>query len=412
MAKNLWKFEPREKQSAETSGSPEAAEPSSQPQSVGTSLRERREERGEDLRYVAQMLRIRYPYLKAIEDGLIDDLPGPTYAIGFVRTYAEHLGLDAKETVVRFKVEVEGLNARNNLNFPAPIPEGKIPSGAILLVGIIVAALIYAVWIYVSSKDSADPVAATQSSGSVASVSGQAPVAAEAPAAESRTTPQTASGADVAAETTEPAPPAAKPAAPESATPAANTPAGASGEPEEKTDITAAPAGESANSEAPPTATKTETAVPPPAPPARETAAVEASPVAPAASAAGEAEAAPSEGGKVYGQDNTSARIVIHAIADSWVEVRDKTTDELLLTRVLFKGDSFRVPNRTGLSLLTGNAGGLRITVDGAAVPPIGSVGSVRRDVTLEPDQLKSGKRRVGNPSQSATTGTSPTAVQ
>jgi cytoskeleton protein RodZ len=95
---------------------------------------------------------------------------------------------------------------------------------------------------------------------------------------------------------------------------------------------------------------------------------------------------------KVYGTENSGARIVIHAAADSWVEVRDSKSDELLLTRVLFKGDSYRVPDRAGLTLLTGNAGGLRIAVDGEDAPSIGPLGAVRRNVLLEPGPLKSGK--------------------
>lgn len=405
MAKNLWKFEPREKPAAEPFRPPEPVENLPKPQSVGTTLRECREERGEDLRYVAQMLRIRYPYLRAIEEGLVDELPGRTYAIGFVRTYAEHLGLDAKELVVRFKAEVEGLNSRSDLNFPAPIPEGKIPSGAILLVGIIVAALIYAVWIYASSKGEAVSERALQTSSSAGSALDQTSGVVESVAVEGKRESKTknAAGAtdgkdgktasEVVGETAEgPAP----------ETPAAENKARVQVEGKEKTEIATAPGVEARKTEDGTKEKKANAGAPPPAPPAR----AKAPPGEQAVAAASEAGTARSGDRAVYGQENAGARIVLHAIADSWVEVRDKTTDELLLTRVLFKGESFRVPNRSGLSLLTGNAGGLRITVDGDEVSPIGSIGSVRRDVALEPDRLKSGKRRAKRPEQSATTDT------
>lgn len=410
MAKNLWKFEPREKQSAEPFRSSEANEEIPKPQSVGTILRERREERGEDLRYVAQMLRIRYPYLKAIEDGLVEELPGPTYAIGFVRTYAEHLGLDARDLVTRFKAEVEGLNARNDLNFPAPIPEGKIPSGAILLVGIVIAALIYAVWIYASSKDEAVSEMATQSPTNVAAATQEPAAAMETPAATDKSGPLSQGGAGPAAESVKPMPKAAaKPAGePEASQPsAASAPADPSATPEvpEKT-VEAAPVPETPVTAPEPRTEETVAAVSPPAPPANVSTESEASASEqPGTSTEPDAAATPVDAGKVYGEANADARIVLHAMADSWVEVRDKATDELLLTRVLFRGDSFRVPNRAGLTLLTGNAGGLRITVDGETVPPIGAIGTVRRDVTLDPDQLKSGMRRVRASDQSATTG-------
>ena len=72
------------------------------------------------------------------------------------------------------------------------------------------------------------------------------------------------------------------------------------------------------------------------------------------------------------------------------LELRDPQ-GELLLTRVLRAGDSFRVPDRSGLQLVTGNAGGLAISVDGAQVPDLGPVGAVRRGVELDPDSLKAG---------------------
>src|SRR5690349_3244726 len=65
--------------------------------SVGDLLRQSREQRGQDLESVARALRIRHPYLVAIEEARYRDLPGAPYASGFVRSYAEYLGLDATE---------------------------------------------------------------------------------------------------------------------------------------------------------------------------------------------------------------------------------------------------------------------------------------------------------------------------
>jgi hypothetical protein len=87
---------------------------------------------------------------------------------------------------------------------------------------------------------------------------------------------------------------------------------------------------------------------------------------------------------RVYGVGNTGARIVLRATQEAWVQVRD-SDDNLLLTRLLRAGDSYRVPNRPGLTMLTGNAGGLEITVDGNRLGSLGSVGKVRRDVPLDP---------------------------
>jgi cytoskeleton protein RodZ len=60
---------------------------------------------GEDLAAVSSALRIRQDHLEAIEEGAFDRLPGRAYAMGFVRAYAEYLGLDAPAIVARFKEE-------------------------------------------------------------------------------------------------------------------------------------------------------------------------------------------------------------------------------------------------------------------------------------------------------------------
>ena len=65
---------------------------------VGALLRASRLRVGENLQDVAAMLCIRYPYLEAIESARYNELPGLTYAVGFIRAYAEHLGLDSEES--------------------------------------------------------------------------------------------------------------------------------------------------------------------------------------------------------------------------------------------------------------------------------------------------------------------------
>ena len=96
------------------------------------------------------------------------------------------------------------------------------------------------------------------------------------------------------------------------------------------------------------------------------------------------------DGPRVYGEASDGSRITIRTIVDSWVEVRDGE-GELLFTRVLREGDQYHVPDRLGLKLVTGNAGGLEFSVDGEQVPEIGPFGTVRRDVRLEPQALKDG---------------------
>ena len=108
---------------------------------------------GEDLRDIADILKIRYVYLEAIEDGRFGDLPGATYSLGFIRTYAEHLGLDSDEVIRRFKDQFSEEASEIDLVFPEPIPEMGIPGGAIVFIGLLVAVLAYGVWYVNTSKD-------------------------------------------------------------------------------------------------------------------------------------------------------------------------------------------------------------------------------------------------------------------
>ncbi|MBP5856394.1 DUF4115 domain-containing protein [Marivibrio halodurans] len=120
---------------------------------VGEVLRSRRLSRDEGLREVAQKLRIRYPYLEAIEEGRLSELPGPTYAIGFVRAYADYLGLTTEDVVARFKAESRQLESRSELVFPEPLPGSRVPGFALLLVAIMLGGMVYGGWLYVSGQD-------------------------------------------------------------------------------------------------------------------------------------------------------------------------------------------------------------------------------------------------------------------
>jgi helix-turn-helix protein/uncharacterized protein DUF4115 len=61
---------------------------------IGPSLREARERRGLSSADVQKAIRIRARYLSALEDERWELLPGDAYVKGFLRTYADFLGLD------------------------------------------------------------------------------------------------------------------------------------------------------------------------------------------------------------------------------------------------------------------------------------------------------------------------------
>lgn len=119
---------------------------------VGALLRASRLRVGEDLRDVSDILCIRYLYLEAIEECRYSDLPGNTYAVGFIRSYAEHLGLDGDEVVRRYRLEQTGKRGATDLAFPTPVPDSGVPKGAIVFIGVLIALLVYGGW-YVTTTD-------------------------------------------------------------------------------------------------------------------------------------------------------------------------------------------------------------------------------------------------------------------
>ena len=112
----------------------------------GVELREARERLGWSLDEVARELRIRQPYLEALEDGRLQALPGNAYALGFLRTYAVTLGLDADEMSRRFRAEMADVNRKPVLSFPSPFPERGAPTGAMVLLGLVLVLCGYAGW--------------------------------------------------------------------------------------------------------------------------------------------------------------------------------------------------------------------------------------------------------------------------
>nr|WP_247897002.1 helix-turn-helix domain-containing protein [Azospirillum argentinense] len=402
--------------------------------SVSDTLRETRESLGYDLREVATMLRIRYPYLQAIEAGRFEDLPGTTYAAGFLRSYAECLGLDPDTILTRYKDEAAGRTRSQQLYFPTPVPEGRIPGGTVLLGTMVLAGIVYGGWYYLSATDRSMvdlvptlpdrlvslldtlPFNANQTGGQSAAV----PAPAETPAApasvptvmaEAPSTPAVppvaAPPAAGGASTAVPAPSATPvPAAPAPAAPAPTVQAPATMAPAKPTPAPAAvvaqpapaaPAKPTAPTAAPAPAAAPSAMVNVPPPPAEddesEGAAQEPTPLTPAAPVIASlppvAPAAPppaADGAlpsKVYGTQNAASRIQLRATQDSWIQVRDNS-GEIIFTRVLKPGDVYRVPDRSGIRVRTGNAGGLVVVTDGVDGAPMGAVGQVLRDVSLD----------------------------
>jgi hypothetical protein len=84
---------------------------------IGSSLRDARVRKGLDLNELEAETKIRAKYLRALEEEHFDQLPGDTYAKGFLRAYAERLGLDGQ-------LYVDEYNSRFSLA-EEPVPSSR-----------------------------------------------------------------------------------------------------------------------------------------------------------------------------------------------------------------------------------------------------------------------------------------------
>src|SRR5256714_14005735 len=69
---------------------------------IGNSLREARVRQGLEYPQIELATKIRGKYLRALEDEQFGVLPAQPYVTGFLRTYAEYLGLDGQLYVDEF----------------------------------------------------------------------------------------------------------------------------------------------------------------------------------------------------------------------------------------------------------------------------------------------------------------------
>ena len=110
---------------------------------VGAQLRQVRLERGEELDEVAQQLRIKATYLFGIEQGDLSTIPGRTYALGFLRSYADYLGFDGDDLITQIKSTVANLTDRTRLRIRTPLPESRLPRTPLLVLSLATVAGIY-----------------------------------------------------------------------------------------------------------------------------------------------------------------------------------------------------------------------------------------------------------------------------
>jgi cytoskeleton protein RodZ len=359
-------------------------------QSAGDALRRQRESFGVDLAQVAAALKIKPAYLAAIEEGRTDLLPGAAYAVGFVRAYSTYLGLDSAEVLGRFKFETSRFDAKPDLTFPVPLGERSMPGRGVVVVALILTICGYGAWYSWSTADRERPERVTE-----------VPLTLLRPDLKSPQSPVVSLPAAPAIAKSGPSP--ALVGSPSAAARSGPNPGQTIVSPELSASHPTASAGAALSEHlSPPSAaadrdaTLPVSASVPPSRPAVPTASAAGAPAAPAAAAfpvadPTEALAAPpsspeGQSPSVFGATAGPSRIVLRANADSWIQIRD--ADRIVLFAGLLKlGDTYRVPDRPGLMMRVGNAGGLDILIDGKSAPPLGPIGAVR-NVSLDPRSM------------------------
>lgn len=359
---------------------------------AGELLRHVREEKGMELEEVSSAIHVRVVQLRAIEEGHIESLPGMTYALGFVKSYASYLKLDPTTVANKFKAEHSVAPNKPDLKFPEPMAENKMPDPVMIGAAVFGVVVLLAVWFFFSGGEektanvaSAIPAAPTEIAPLTAGTNTTTP--AETAAANTNTTTATAPAVPVGTApvtsttqttvaTTAPAAtatPAETPAAPAAATPAA-------------------PAADAATTETAAAAVSSEALPRPrPAPETHENAQQVAQAQDQSQPAAGQVQPQPQQQ-ETINIHPSRGRVMLEATQSTWVQVTNGY-GAIVLKRVLHPGDRYYVPDEPGLSMVTSNAGGLNIYVDGAATGSVGRSGEIVRGISLNPNSLRHGRR-------------------
>jgi cytoskeleton protein RodZ len=307
-------------------------------ETVGQDLRAARLRRGDDLASVSRVLKIRKDHLEALEEDRIDALPGRTYAVGFVRSYADYLGLDSAQCVERFKAEMAG--QAEEITQVHVIEEDEVhalPQGWKIIAGIVVVLLLYGGWHLIASVRQTTSPPATPSAPQASSHTHKVAHAAKPP-----------TKARIAA---------VEPGGAANITPP--RPAGTPGQPRVGQSKPAA--------------------------------------IAPAPGATGSAPSAntgPSQQqvaalpqGQLYGAQNKNPRVILRVHEPTKVLVLGPAR-KVYINRTLKPGDSYQVPNLVGLSLTTPNGGAVEIDLDGAAMGYAGRAQQMTEAFSLDPQAI------------------------
>jgi len=305
---------------------------------VGQDLRAARLRRGDDLASVSRVLKIRKDHLEALEEDRMEALPGRTYAVGFIRSYADYLGLDAVQCVERFKAEIAG---RTDTDTPAITvidedADRRMPQGWKIMAAVVVVLVLYGAYQLAASVDRI-----------VNEPEVPSPVVVHRPVAH------------------KPPPPPVQLTVQQPLTSPLDT---------------SLPFPGGASSAAPTNPAQTNTAQPAGTPAPNANGVIGSGVAAPAAPP-------PLPQGQVYGEQNKGARVVLRMRQATKILVQGPD-GRVFMNRALKPGDSYQLPNLVGLTLTTSNAGGVEIDLDGQSMGVAGRNQETGEAISLDPQSI------------------------
>ena len=412
-------------------------------EAIGAELSCARIAQGMQIAEVAQLLRISKHYLKDIEAGSFDQLPGPAYVSGYLRSYARVVGLDAVALTNRYRELLNGETAAIHYKFPVDSQHPQ-RSGAMVASIIVMFAIVgYGGWYAMGKPDLTgwtgnDEAVVANNVVEEAASKGGTPAAiisadsgldvADVDAFTGALETDRETGADVAstslveddaqavraeggtadlaatattdspavAETGLSADPGSVDLADATQTDSGQTDSGqtVSDQTDGAINLQADAALQSSQTPVTQTASLAESD---PAAPTSSTGSAEDTPAVADASAvlpntitpAQDLDSESSLSGVAYaGQPDMTTEITIRATGTSWVEIIRNNGEEVM-TRLMRDGDIFTIDGRERLYLSTGNAGGIELVFSDGLTKSVGEKGEILRDLPLDAERLR-----------------------
>ena len=123
---------------------------------IGVKLKQARVSKKLTIDDVADSLKIRKPFIEAIESGDFRPLPGVAYAIGFIKSYAALVGLNGDELAALVKTESMPSAHTSHIDMPHNHMESALPTSHVIVLSLIILLLGYVAWYFFSGAEKLD----------------------------------------------------------------------------------------------------------------------------------------------------------------------------------------------------------------------------------------------------------------